>query len=120
MRTFDNYKIDGVPILVPDEDATITRTDLDSDDSGRDEAGYMHRIMLRSRVRTWEFNYSHLTAEEYSYMKALFDGKSEFEFTFTEDSVTSATICYCSNDSITYRNAKTGQYMNFKIRIIEC
>ena len=120
MRTFDNYMVDGAPILIPDDDAVLTRTDLDSNDSGRDEAGFMHRILLRSRVKTWEFNYSHLTAEEYAYMKSLFDGKSEFEFTFTEDGTTAVTIAYCSNDSITYKNAATGQYENLKIKIIEC
>ena len=120
MRKFDDFKVDGAPILVPDEDAVITRTDLDSDDSGRDEAGFMHRIMLRSRVRTWEFNYSRLTAEEYQYMKSLFDGKSEFTFSFSEGGQSGAVTAYCSNDSITYRNAKTGLYMNFKIKIIEC
>ena len=120
MRTFDNYKVDGVPILIPDDDAVLTRTDLDSNDSGRDEAGFMHRIMLRSRVRTWEFNYAHLTVAEYAYMKSLFDGKSEFAFTFTESGVTGATTAYCSNDSITYKNAVTGQYENLKIKIIEC
>ena len=120
MKYLNEYCVDGMPILVPDQDAEITRNDLDSSDSGRDESGFMHRIVVRSRVMTWAFNYSCLTAEEYQYMKSLFDGKETFVFTYMKDGIATETEAYCSNDSITYRNAMTGDYRNFKIKIIEC
>lgn len=120
MRLFNDYKVDGVPILVPDSEVTITRNDIDSEDTGRDESGYMHRIVVRSRVKTWEFPYSHMTAEEYSYMCGLFDGKATFTWTYTENGTVKTTDAYCSNDSIVYQNARTGEYRNYKITVIEC
>ena len=120
MNFLNEYKVDGSPILVPDQNAEITRNDLDSADAGRDESGFMHRILVRSRVMTWGFNYSFLTSEEYEYMKSLFDGKDVFSFTYLDNGTPVTKTAYCSNDSITYRNAKTGLYMNFKIKIIEC
>ena len=121
MRFFNDYKVDGKAILVPDEDAIITRTDLDSADSGRDESGYMHRVLVRSRVKTWQFSYGDLSREEYLYMKSLFDGKAEFKFTYGDDGgALRITVAYCATDSVAYRNAKTGRYKNFRIKIVEC
>ena len=120
MTYFNNYKVDGVPILTPDQDAEITRNDLDGPDSGRDESGFMHRTVLRHRVHTWGFSYGVLTEEEYRYMKSLFDDKSTFKFTYTESGMQKITDAYCSGDSIAYRNAVTGDYRNCKIKIIEC
>ena len=42
--------VDGQPILVPDADITAEYTDLDSEESGRDESGVMHRIVARRGV----------------------------------------------------------------------
>lgn len=121
MRLFDDYRIDGEPMLVPDEDVSLSFADLDSSDSGRDESGIMHRIVVRERVATWGFNYSQLTAEEYRYMRTLFAGKPEFTFTYRDlDGYLVETRAYCSNESITYHNAKLGLYKNLKFNIIEC
>lgn len=112
----DNCLIDGKPMLVPDMDVEISRSDLDDADSGRDESGYMHRIVARERVHTWKFSYATLCAEDYEYMKSLFEGKADFTFSFFGKEYTA----YCSNDSITWRNARTGDYRNYKVNIIEC
>lgn len=51
MRLFDyDFQIDGKPILMPDEDADISKADLDSEDSGRDESGVMHRQVVREAI----------------------------------------------------------------------
>ena len=121
MRVIEDFKIDGKPMLVPDEDIAISLADLDDADSGRDESGVMHRIVVRERVGTWGFNYSSLTTEEYKYMRSLIAGKPDFAFTYRDlngDLV--ETRAYCSNDSITYHNAKLGIYKNLKFNIIEC
>ena len=121
MRFFEDYMIDGKPLLVPDADVSMSFADLDSSDSGRDESGAMHRIVVRERVATWGFNYSQLTAEEYKYMRSLFAGKPDFAFTYRDlDGYLVETRAYCSNDSITYHNARSGLYKNFKFNIIEC
>ena len=121
MRFFEDYKINGKSMLIPDEDVSLSLADLDSSDSGRDESGIMHRIVVRERVATWGFNYSQLTTEEYKYMRSLFAGKPEFTFTYRNlDGKIVSTKAYCSNDSITYHNARLGLYQNFKFNIIEC
>ena len=121
MRFFEDFKIDGKPMLVPDADVALSFADLDSSDSGRDESGVMHRIVVRERVATWGFNYSRLSAEEFKYMRALFAGKADFTFTYRDlEGYLVETKAYCSNDSITYHNARLGLYQNFKFNIIEC
>ena len=108
--------VDGNPILIPDGEVEISRSDLDADDSGRDESGVMHRIPVRYRVKTWALSYAVLSEDEYEYMVSLFDGKATFAFTFRGKQYRT----YCSNDSATLINAVTGEYRNFKIKIIEC
>lgn len=121
MRYYDDFKVDDQSLLIPDADVQIERSDLDSEDTGRDESGIMHRIVARERVRKWGFSYSTLTAEEYQYMEALFVGKSSFTFSFREaNGEMSSCKAYCSNHSITLHNAKTGTYKNYKFSIIEC
>lgn len=121
MRYIEDFKIDGMPMLVPDEDVSISRADIDDSDSGRDESGVMHRIVIRERVNTWGFNYASLSTDEYRYMMSLFAGKPDFEFTYinVNDEIVTCRA-YCSNDSITYHNAKLGLYKNLKFNIIEC
>lgn len=121
MRYYEDYRVDDVPMLIPDADVALSFADLDDSDSGRDESGVMHRIVVRERVRTWGFNYSQLTTEEYLYMTKLFAGKGEFSFRF-KDADGTFRICqaYCSNHSITLHNAKLGIYKNLKFNIIEC
>lgn len=121
MRFFEDYHIDGKPMLVPDADVSLSFADLDSSDSGRDESGVMHRIVVRERVATWGFSYAKLTTEEYKYMRSLFIGKHEFTFTYRDlNGYLVETKAYCSNESITYHNARLGLYQNLKFNIIEC
>jgi hypothetical protein len=124
MRAFvDFFLVNGKPMLAPDEEVALSYSDLDSDESGRDESGYMHRIVLRHKVATWSFVYSSLTEEEKRYMESLFDGLSEFEFTHpgrTDVSEKATTRCYRSSYGISWKNAVTGQWKNYKFNIIEC
>ncbi len=122
MRNYDyDYQIDKNPMLVPDAGVEISFSDLDGEDSGRDEAGFMHRTVLRERVRTWSFSYAVLTAEEYRYLDALFRGKPTFTFAFRGlDGHPTECQAYCSKGSITLYNQRTGLYKNMKFNIIEC
>ncbi len=60
-RTTDLFTVNGQPMLAPDEEIGISYEDLDASDSGRDESGVMHRIVVRQKVPSWTFSYSHLT-----------------------------------------------------------
>lgn len=121
-RTYYNdFLIDGKPILVPDADIVWEYNDLDSDESGRDESGVMHRIVLREGVRKCTLSYSTLTHNEYLYMRYLLSGKAQFEVRYRDhDGNESIFIAYHSNHSITIHSAKTGQYKNYNVSIIEC
>ena len=121
MRYCENFMVADKALLIPDEGVEVKQTDLDSSDTGRDESGIMHRQVVRRRVRTWSFVYSHLTSEEYQYMESLFNGQDQFEFTFPNpDGSTGKCNAYCSNNSITINNIRTGIYKNYKFNIIEC
>ena len=48
-----------------DCDIEPSYSDLDASDSGRDEAGFMHREVVREKVATWPIAYSCLTDDEY-------------------------------------------------------
>lgn len=120
-KEYFDLLIDGQPILTPDEDLEMEYSDLDSAESGRDEAGVMHRIVLRTGVRKLTLRYGQLTREEYRYMTALFAGKREFTVTCRDhDGFPTAFRAYHSNHGITVRNARTGLYRNYQISIIEC
>lgn len=121
MRFYYDFLIDGKPILSPDAGISISTSDLDADDSGRDESGIMHRVVLREGVKTWGLTYSFLTAEEYIYMSSLFKGRATFAVTYRDVDGSKVTCsAYCSKQSIVYQNARTGLYKNYKLNIIQC
>ena len=113
--------IDGQPILVPDADVEMEYSDLDSSETGRDEAGIMHRIVLRKDVRKIMLTYGTLTREEYRYLESLFARKPEFTVTYRDHHGEESTFrAYRSGHSITVRNTRTGLYKNYKLTLIEC
>lgn len=108
--------IDGLPLPCPDANVVISENDLDSEDTGRDESGYMHRLVLRHGVKTWEFPYASLSAADYAYIKSLIANKAEFQVDFWG----TQTTAYCSNISATIQNVVTGDYRDVTLKIIEC
>ena len=123
MRAYTtDFKINGEPVLAPDAGVGFSYEDLDAEDTGRDEAGYMHRDVARYKVGKWTFSYSNLTQGEKNYMEGLFPDEPTFEFTHpdrkTGGSVT--TTCYRSKCSINWWNTKTGQWKNYGFNIVEC
>ena len=121
--TTELFKVNGRPMLAPDLDMGMSFEDIDSADTGRDEAGVMHRIMVRFKVGTWSFSYSGITSEEYEYMESLFP--EDGDFTFTHPSRTNSnslenTKCYRSKYSISWYSVKNKLWRNYKFNIIEC
>lgn len=124
MRSYTNlFLINGKQMFAPDEDVGVSYSDLDADDSGRDESGYMHRIVVRYKVGTWSFEYSSISEAEKRYLEELFGETPDFDFTHpdrvnAEKQVTCKA--YRTKYNISWRNARTGQWRNYKFNIIEC
>ena len=124
MRPFAKfYKVNGKPMLAPDEGVAMSFNDIDGSESGRDEAGFMHRIVIRYKVGTWPIEYSDLTEEEMRYTESLFPDSPDFDFEHPDrlDPTKQVTTrCYRSKYGVSYINARTGRYKNHKFNIIEC
>lgn len=121
--TTDLFKINGKPMLVPDSEVAASYADLDSEETGRDENGVMHRLVVQYKMGTWGFVYSSLTEEEKQYMEDLFPDEPDFVFTHPsrkDAAVSTETRCYRSNYGLSWLNAKTGQWKNYKFNIIAC
>lgn len=119
------FTINGKPMLVPDEEVGFNYEDLESSDSGRDESGIMHRVVVRYKVPSWSFSYSHLTEEEKLYMESLFTDEPTFQFGHPSrgnlpyvDRET--TACYRSKYGISWKNARTGLWSGYSFDIIAC
>ena len=94
--------------------------DLLSEDSGRDEAGYTHHFVIREEVKTWNFVYSWLTAEEYTYIRSLLRGKHNFQFTFKDEEGKQKTVmAHCQQKSVSYWSARRGLYKDLQFEITE-
>lgn len=117
MRPLDSvYKIDGKALPVPDREVEIHYADLDHAGAGRDESGFMHRMVLRSRVRTWGFTYEVLTAEEKAYLESLIAGKATFRF----QNEGAPCEAYCAKQEVRLYSRTHGLYKGWKFSIIEC
>ncbi len=117
------FQVNGNPLLVPDEQVTVSYEDLDSADSGRDESGVMHRIPVRYKVASWAFTYHHLTEEEKQYMEGIFPDSADFSFTHPsrgDASVPAVSRAYRSKYAISWKNARTGLWSGYGFNIIEC
>ena len=119
----DFYQVDGQPMPAPDEEPEFSFADLDASDSGRDESGVMHRIVVREKVGTWSFSYAHLSDEDLAYLRNLFAGKAQFTFThpvFGSSNATESCTAYMSQYSAVWKNQRSGLWRNFKFNIIQC
>lgn len=122
-NTTDLFLINGKPILAPDEKVAVSYEDLDDGNSGRDEAGFMHRQVLRYKVPVWSFSYSCLTEQERQYMESLFPDAPTFQFTCPSRlnaSVAETHTCYRSKYGISWKSARSGLWMGYSFQIIGC
>lgn len=116
------FQVNGKPMLAPDEEVSVSYEDIDGPDAGRDQAGFMHRSMLRCKVPSWNFTYSSLTEAEKNYMESLFGQAADFTFTHPgrEDGAAEQTRCYRSKVSICWKSAKNGLWSNYGFTVIAC
>lgn len=116
-----DFLIDGRPILEPDAGVEIEETDLEDPDSGCDESGVMHPIILRHGLKSTTLFYSCLTRAEYQYMESLFAGKSQFQVDYWEaETLPVRFVARRPKHTVSSYNDKTGLRKNYKFIIIEC
>lgn len=123
IRVYDKYfAVDGKPLLTPDTDMDVSESDIDEEDSGRDESQFMHRFVAREKVKTWSFRYALLDGEDLSYIKGLFEGRPTFTFSYESNGKKQNTTAYCSKRS--YKKCRGpnayGLYKELKFNVIEC
>lgn len=107
-------------MLTPDAGVDIKITDIEAG-GGVDASGVTHRILLRSDIKTWEFTYGTLTAEEYAYTRSIIKGKRDFQFTFHDETGQKQSVtAYCKQTSVSWWNEHRGLYKNLQFSIIEC
>lgn len=122
-RTSYLFTINGKPMLAPDQEVGFNYEDLDSSDSGRDESGIMHRVVVRYKVPSWSFSYANLTEEELRYMESLFPDAPTFTFEHPsrhDQYEREETECYRSKYGISWKNARTGLWSGYSFNIISC
>lgn len=116
-----DFLIDGRPILQPDAGVEIEVTDIEDPDSGCDESGVMHPIILRFGVKSTTLTYSVLTRDEYQYMESLFAGKSQFRVDHWEpDTPPIRFTARRPKHTVSGYNDKSGLRRNYKFTIMEC
>lgn len=120
-KHYHDLLIDGQPILAPDAGVTISFEDLDSSESGRDESGFMHRVVLRKDVCKIPLAYAFLTNDDYLYMESLFLGKTDFQVELrTFDGSLKSFRAYRSKHSITIFDVRSKMHKNYNFNLIEC
>lgn len=126
LRKTTLLQIDGNPLPEPTEAAEIKFTDVESEDSGKDETGVYHREILRFGVLSCTLTYSHLSNEECAYLFHLLENKSTFRFTcpISSDSrnveQTVTRTCYCTDHGAALQRLKAGVWRDAKLQIQEC
>ncbi len=118
----DRFTVNGIPMLAPDGPVSVSYSDLDGPDAGRDLNGILHRSVVRYKVAAWEFTYSNLSDEEKRYLEELFPDAPTFLFSHPgrhDASQTETTQCYRSRYGLAWRNARTGLWSELKFQIIE-
>ena len=116
------FTVNGKPMLAPDAEVSVSYTDIDGADAGRDQNGFLHRSVVRYKVASWEFCYSNLTDEEKCYIESLFPDAPTFQFGHPDRQNApeqAVTQCYRSQYGITWKNARTGLWSGLKFQIIE-
>ena len=117
------YQINGKPLIAPDAGVEMSFQDLDAAESGRDESGFMHRIVVRNKVGVWNFTYSHLSEAEYAYLLSVLPAGGSFTFAYPvlgSSNRLTETTAYLSQYGVVWQNARTKDYRNLRFSIIEC
>lgn len=120
LDTTGTWKVNDEPIYVPDAEIDIQHSNVASEDSGRDETGYMHIIWLRTDVLKVGLKYKLMTGDELKYMRERMQGKS-FSFTFANENTVTTIQGYTGEINATLYTRLNGVdiYKDVSINVVE-
>ncbi len=118
-KTTGLFLIDGMEILVPDSDVELSVEDIVDSESGRDESGVLHRMLLRRRMPKWTFTYTDISQEEYAYMERLFEEKDSFNFNYPgiDGAEQMYARAYRTGYSVQFSNLSAGTISSYRFQI---
>ena len=117
------FTVNGSPLYIPDSPMTATFSDIRSSDSGMDESGVTHNIVIRKNIGKWNFVYGSITEEEKNYIEGLFGDGEIFTFGYPSrvDSSKKVTCnAYRTSYGIAFYDMGQGLWKNYKFTICEC
>ena len=123
MNLTQRYKIENTPVVAPNAGVQLRVSDIEAEESGRDESGYLHRVVLRPGLATWTLSYRDLSREEYDYMMALLPGSGSFLFTHPDNADadrSNVSRCCITDIRAGWHNALPGQSRELKITVTQC
>lgn len=110
------YMIDGKVLPEAKGGVKLRFSDLESGQTGLDEAGFFHRTVLRRGLRCWEFSYRDLTPTAYARLLALLPQKDTFLLT-EEDS---RIRCYLQSLEASRKDSLQGPVCQLCFAVKEC
>lgn len=123
LRLTDLLQIDDDPLPVPTQQMELSYKDIVSSDSGRDEAGVMHREVLRYHVMTCKLTWDLLNDETYDYILRRIAGKETFRFRHPRIGSSKETvedICYAEAFDISLNDPKKERWRGLQLNIYQC
>lgn len=109
------YYMDGRALPPANGGVKCRRADLESGESGRDEGGFLHRVVLRTGVLSWVFSYRDLTPTACRQLLEVLPQKDCFLLQ-GED----ARRCYLEEISTHRRDTLQGTVYDVTLTVREC
>ena len=123
MNLTQRYMIENTPVVVPNAGVQLRVSDIEAEESGRDESGYLHRVVLRAGLGTWVLRYRDMSQEEYAYMMALLPGAGSFLFTHpdkADPARSNVSRCCITDVQAGSHDALSGKSRELKITVTQC
>ena len=115
------YQINGSPIPAPDENVQVRYQDV-GDKSLTDEAGFLHKQVLRRGVATWTLRYSYLPKAQRDKLIGLLTADT-FWFTHPDrldSDKADESLCYLESHTECLQSAISGDYRDVCLTIRQC
>ena len=110
------YLIDGKALPEANGGVKLRFSDLESGETGLDESGFLHRVVLRRGLRSWEFAYRELTPTAYGALLALLPQKDSFLLQCQEGQI----LCWLESLTAARRDSLQGPVYQLCFTLKEC